>query len=202
VVTTTTTVTEQPATRFGNGAYFGIGAGANFPQNNINAFYRPGVNANAVLGWDPAVSPIGLRLNVAYNRLQGETIATVPGGATTTETRYLNADLFSGFLDAKLRLPFGRLFGATSGLYAVAGPGVTYFRNYQNFQATTGTGVVTPDNALYRNATRFAVNGGAGLDFGIGPASLFLEGRYVRTFTQGRDTDYLPVTIGLRFQTR
>jgi hypothetical protein len=41
------------------------------------------------------------------------------------------------------------------------------------------------------DATRFAANGGVGLDFGIGPASLFAEGRYVRVFTRGRDSNYI-----------
>jgi hypothetical protein len=50
-----------------------------------------------------------------------------------------------------------------------------------------------------RNVTRFALNGGAGLSWGIGAASLFVEGRYVRVFTQNRDTDFIPLSIGLTF---
>jgi hypothetical protein len=180
-VMTTTTVTDQPAApKFGNGFYFGVGGGANFPQNQLNNVYDAGPSANVQIGYDPQTAPLGLRLNLGYNRLNGQV------------------------LDLKARLPFGRLFGATSGFYAVGGGGVTYFQNYQTFQAVSGTAVGGPTAGTLRSedATRFAANGGLGLDFGIGPASLFAEGRYVRVFTKGANSNFIPVTLGLRFQTR
>jgi hypothetical protein len=190
--------------RFGNGVYFGLAAGANFPQNNINNVYDAGFNAGAQLGWDPATAPIGLRLNVTYNKLNGrrDVVATSPTGVRT-ERDLPDADLWSAFADTKLRLPFGRFLGATSGLYGVGGVGLTQFRNYQSFQSQTGTATggsvvnINPDGG--RNVTRFAINGGGGISWGLGAVSLFAEGRYVRVFTQGRDTDYVPVTIGLSF---
>lgn len=203
--TTTTTVTETPRTpKFGNGFYVGVGAGANFPQNELNNVYDAGPSANVQIGYDPQTAPIGLRLNLGYNRLNGQTLATASTGTTTTTVEAASSNLWSALLDAKLRLPFGRLFGATSGLYAVGGGGVAYFQNYQTFQNVTGTGVggSTAGTLRSEDATRFAANGGVGLDFGIGAASLFAEGRYVRVFTRGRDSNYIPVTLGLRFQTR
>jgi hypothetical protein len=199
--TTTTTVTETPTgTKFGNGFYVGLGGGANFPQNTLNDVYDVGPSANLQLGYDPQTAPIGLRLNVGYNRLNGRTL----GSTGTTRLEVESSNLYSALLDAKLRLPFGRLFGATSGLYAVGGGGVTYFQNYQTFQAVSGTpvGGNTAGTLRSEDATRFAANGGVGLDFGIGPASLFAEGRYVRVFTRGRDSNFIPVTLGLRFHTR
>jgi hypothetical protein len=200
--TTTTTTTETPRARFGNGFYIGLGGGANFPQNELNNVYDVGPSASVQFGVDPTTAPIGLRLNLGYNRLNGTTLATT--GATTLEAA--SSNLYSALLDAKLRLPFGRLFGATSGLYAVGGGGVTYFQNYQTFERVSGTtvggSVGTPRLQNAGDATRFAANGGLGLDFGIGPASLFAEGRYVRVFTRGRDSNFIPVTLGLRFHTR
>jgi hypothetical protein len=194
----------QRTGRFGNGVYFGLAAGANFPQNNINNVYDPGFNAGAQLGWDPANGPIGLRLNVTYNQLNGrrDVLSTTPAGARI-EQDLPDAKLWSAFADTKLRLPFGRFFGATSGLYALGGVGLTQFQDYQSFQNQTGTpvggSVVNFDPNGGRNSTRFAINGGGGLSWGLGSVSLFAEGRYVRVFTQGRDTDYVPVTIGLSF---
>jgi hypothetical protein len=189
------------ATRFGNGFYVGIQGGTNFPQNEIRNFYRNGYSAGGQLGWDPQNSPLGLRLNLNWNRLQGRDVLTQTGTAATTRVTLNNADLYSAMADAKLRLPFGRFLGATSGLYAVGGGGVTQFRNYANFTNVTG---VTPGQSIVntgnpQNVTRFALNGGAGLSWGIGAASLFVEGRYVRVFTQNRDTDFIPLSIGLTF---
>jgi hypothetical protein len=200
-VMTTTTVTDQPAApKFGNGFYFGVGGGANFPQNQLNNVYDAGPSANVQIGYDPQTAPLGLRLNLGYNRLNGQVL----GSTGTTRLEAQSSNLYSALLDLKARLPFGRLFGATSGFYAVGGGGVTYFQNYQTFQAVSGTAVGGPTAGTLRSedATRFAANGGLGLDFGIGPASLFAEGRYVRVFTKGANSNFIPVTLGLRFQTR
>jgi hypothetical protein len=197
VVTTTTTTTTIPVAserKLGNGFYFGVQGGANFPQNNLRNAYDTGFNGGIQLGYDPETSPIGLRVNALYNRFRG-------GAVTGRPNRNVDAETYSAFADAVLRLPFGKFLGATSGFYLVGGPGVTLFRNYQDFQRQTGVvvGQSTNQNVGSNNSTRFSVNGGAGLEYGIGKVSLFTEGRYVRTFTQGRDTDYLPVTFGLRF---
>ena len=187
--------------RFANGFNVGIHGGSNFPQNQINDFYEPGLNLGGHVGWQPMMSPLGLRLNVSWNRLNGRDLANQTIGGVRYEADLANADLVSGFADAKLRLPhFGRA-NMLSGLYAIGGGGITYFRNYSQFGATTGTpagqNVVRTFDA--QDVTRFALNGGAGLSFGIGPVALFVEGRYVRVFTAGQDTDFVPVTLGLSF---
>lgn len=197
--TTTTTIPVAPERKLGNGFYFGLQGGANFPQNNIRDAYRTGFNGGIQLGYDPETSPIGLRVNALYNRFRGDNsnaLAIQPNRASDAET-------YSAFADAVVRLPFGKFLGATSGLYLIGGPGVTYFRNYRDFQAQTGTqvnaGNNSPINVGRNNATQFSLNGGAGIEYGVGKVSLFTEGRYVRVFTNGRDTDYVPVTFGLRF---
>lgn len=198
--TTTTTTTETQPRKLGNGGYFGFGGGVNFPVSDIKTVYKTGFNGNVTLGYDPETSPIGLRLNATYDRLNGKDYTVASTATTTTTAKYKSADLYSGFVDATLRLPFGKFLGATSGFYLLGGPGITYFRNAQDFTNVSGTttGSSVGPNPT-RNVTRFALNGGAGLEYGFGPASLVVEGRYVRVFTQNRDTQFVPVTIGLRF---
>lgn len=208
--TTTTTTTESGgdvppmragSLRFGNGLYLGVQGGTNFPQNRINDFYEAGYGAGLQLGWDPTTSPLGLRVNANWNRFNGRDIANQRIGGLNYNVDLPNSDLYSAFADAKLRLPFGRFLGATSGLYAVGGGGVSYFRNYATFTNTTG--INTGGNAVNtfnaEDATQFALNGGGGVSWGIGNVSLFVEGRYVRVFTEGPRTDFIPVSIGLTF---
>ncbi len=217
--TTTTEVSTGEAmpmdrgTRFGNGFYVGLAGQAAFPQNRLNDFYRTGYGAEGHIGWDPANSPLGLRLNLGYTQLNADTRrgATLPTGGVNS---YRDPQIYQGTLDAKLRLPFGRLLGATSGLYAVGGGGVHYFRNYANTlgqttnvgtvggngQGSTGGNVTNTFNS--EDKTRFGANVGGGLSFGIAGASLFAETRYVRVFTPNTDIDYLPVTLGLTFNWR
>lgn len=206
--TTSTTTTESAgqlpmprATRFGNGFYVGVHGGTNFPQSELNDVYDAGYNVGGQLGWDPENSPLGLRLNASWNRLNGRTLTNQSIGNVAFTGELQSADLYSAFADAKLRLPFGKFLGATSGLYAVGGAGMTYFRNFDRFETVSGntanqsrTGTFNPEDV-----TRFAANAGGGVSWGIGNVSLFVEGRYVRVFTQNRNSDYVPVTIGLTF---
>lgn len=206
--TTTSTVTTESAgevprsnMRWGNGFYVGVHGGTQFPQNEINNAYDPGYNVGGMLGWDSQKSPLGVRLNASWNRLNGRTLSNTTIDGVNFTGAVANADLYSAFADAKLRIPFGRLLGSTSGLYAVGGAGMTYFRNFDRFTAVTGntanqsrTGTFNPEDV-----TRFAANVGGGVSWGLGPASLFVESRWVRVFTQNRNTDYVPLTVGLTF---
>lgn len=191
----------SPRMRWGNGFYVGVHGGTQFPQNEINNAYDPGYNVGGMLGWDSQRSPLGVRLNASWNRLNGRTLSSQSIGGVNFTGQVANADLYSAFADAKLRLPFGRFLGSTSGLYAVGGAGMTYFRNFDRFQAATGntatqsrTGTFNPEDV-----TRFAANVGGGVSWGIGSASLFVESRWVRVFTTNRNTDYVPLTVGLTF---
>jgi hypothetical protein len=122
-------------------------------------------------------------------------------------------------IDAKLRLP---LMGnrSTTALYAVAGGGVHYFLNYANTfaltnpaaeqekfaalhqardSASTATAYSVPTSG-YSSVTRPGLNAGAGLQWGVGGADLFIEGRYVTVFTKDRRTDYWPVVLGVTWR--
>jgi hypothetical protein len=213
-VSTTTTTTSSTVTtesagevpmrgnmRWGNGFYVGLHGGTQFPQNEINNAYDPGYNVGGMLGWDAQNSPLGVRLNASWNRLNGRTLSNTAIGGVNFSGAVANADLYSAFADAKLRLPFGRFLGSTSGLYAVGGAGMTYFRNFDRFSATTGTTANVSRTGTFNpeDVTRFAANLGGGVSWGLGNVSLFVDSRWVRVFTQNRNTDYVPLTVGLTF---
>jgi hypothetical protein len=195
VTTTTTTTTstgELPMMRTRSGWYLGLGGAAEIPQNAMRDYYRTGWGVEGQLGWDPVNSPLGLRLNLGYARLQNQ----------TQFSQLRDPQIYQAVGDAKLRLPFGR--GLLSGLYAVGGGGVYYFRNYTNtLNVTTNpgtggsSGVTNAFNA--EDKTQFGANVGGGIQFGLGNAALFVESRYVRIFTPNRNTDMVPVVAGLTF---
>jgi hypothetical protein len=202
-VTTESTgeVPMRSGTRWGNGFYVGIHGGTNFPQNEINGVYDTGYNVGGQLGWQPMGSPLGVRLNASWNRLNGRTLTNQQIGNVQFTGDLQSADVYNAFADAKLMLPIlgrNRVFG---GLYAVGGAGLSYLRNFDRFQTTTGTTVGESRTGTFNpeDATRFAANAGGGLSWGVGNVSLFVEGRWVRVFTQDRNTDFVPVTVGLTF---
>jgi len=207
MTTTTTTSTSTgelppaaPTTRFGNGFYIGVGAKQSFPQNRLNDVYRSGFGVEVPIGWDPANSPLGVRLNLGYTRLRGDR-ERFDFNQPTVAQGLKDPQVYQAVADAKLRLPFGHFLGATSGLYAVGGGGMYYFRNYQNtLMQTVGTGGTGVTNTFNpEDKTQFGANVGGGVSWGLGRASLYVESRYVRIFTPNTNSDMVPVVLGVTF---
>jgi hypothetical protein len=152
----------------------------------------------------------------------GATGGTTATGGYSGTARIANTDasLASAMLDAKLRLP---VFGSHSPtyLYALAGGGVHYFFNYANSLALTNPAAerakfaalhqsntastpgytnVTYSTSGYSAVTRLGTNLGAGMQWGLGPANLFVEGRYVTVLTKDRHTSYWPMLLGVTWK--
>ena len=79
-----------------------------------------------------------------------------------------------------------------SGLYTHRGPVLTV-ANWSG----EWPGLVGMLN-LNASLTKAGVNGGLGLNFGFGRAKLFLESRFVSVFTEGKNSNYVPIILGVR----
>ncbi|GLC24187.1 hypothetical protein [Roseisolibacter agri] len=203
---------------FGNGLYAGLGGGATIPVGDAYKAYNEGWGLNAVVGWDPKASPVGVRGTFAYTTLNGRAAGPQirdPLGRVDVINDFggsgVDAKQISALIDAKLRIPFGRFLGATSGVYALAGGGIHHFRDYNSTVFLTnqfyGRGINSFNNDVSllnssRNAsessTRFGLNAGLGASLGIGTAEVFAETRYERVFTEFRALNYMPVIIGVQ----
>ena len=203
---------------FGNGLYAGLGGGATLPVGDAYKAYNEGWGFNAVVGWDPKASPIGVRGTVAYTTLNGRAAGPQirnPLGRVDVINDFggsgVDAKQISALIDAKLRIPMGRFLGATSGVYALAGGGIHHFRDYNSTVFLTnqfyGRGInsFNGDAALLsasrsesESATRLGLNAGLGASLGIGTAEVFAEARYERVFTQFRALNYVPVILGVQ----
>lgn len=203
---------------FGNGLYAGVGGGATIPVGDAYKAYNEGWGLNAVVGWDPKASPIGVRGTFAYTTLNGRAAGPMirnPLGRVDVINDFggsgVDAKQISALIDAKLRIPMGRFLGATSGVYALAGGGIHHFRDYNSTVFLTnqfyGRGINSFSNdasllSASRNesesATRLGLNAGLGASLGIGTAEVFAEARYERVFTQFRALNYVPVILGVQ----
>ncbi len=197
--------------RYGNGFYIGLGGGSGIPTEALREAYDPGATVVVPIGWDSQTGPLGLRLNLGYTNFDSRRafrttgLPTAPGTGTPTTAVIAteNPQIWSAMADLKLRWPFSGYFdGARSGLYVVGGGGVNYFNHYNTSFALTnpefnnGTTVTSTSQSL----TRGALNAGGGLTWGIGTTEVFIESRYVTTFTNGRRASYVPITLGLTFR--
>ena len=88
--------------------YFRLGAGVSMPQSDFKDGYNNGFNVTGSAGWHKWNSPLGLRLDVGYDRFG------VKGGGST------NANIWSGLGQVTLKIP--QVLAVSP--YLVAGGGV------------------------------------------------------------------------------
>lgn len=187
-VSTGIVATETPMVRLPGEYYFQLGGGATLPQQRLDDFFDTGFNVTGSLGWQPVNSALGLRFDVAYDKLMGEQISGVTGD------RFDDASVWSGLANATLNLPFGNRANG-SGFYLIGGGGIHRFNDYADLN---GSGFGSGSGE--RTSTDFGVNGGAGLRFGFGRAALFAESRYFHIFTEGEKSQFVPIVAGITFR--
>jgi hypothetical protein len=178
--------------RFGNGFYLGLAAGPAIPVGRSSDLYQQGYGVSVPLGWDGS-GPLGVRADLGFSRLGGRTL-----GTGTTAFTFADQDIWSGMVDAKLRLPFGGA-GAPVSVYLLGGGGAHHFREFRDPARFVSSGTTSPGARAASSVTELGLNGGAGLAFNVAGANLFLESRYVTVFTEQNRTNMLPIVLGVTF---
>jgi hypothetical protein len=169
--------------------YVGLAAGAASPTGDVKDLgYDSGLNISVPIGWHNPANLFGLRLMLAYNQFNGAPFST--GGASPVVLSNPDPKVYSAELNLNMRFPFNER--KTSSVYLVGGGGVYMFRNFGRGSALAGylgNDVLDPDDSANESTiNKWGVNGGAGLEFGIGTSALFLETRLVNVFA-GRDDE-------------
>jgi opacity protein-like surface antigen len=164
-----------------------VGAGLSFPLGNFAADdggQAQSGGGTAMLGgeWKPAGQPFGVRVDGDFGQFCTSACDAI-GGSLDVKWRVLNANL-----NGMLEFPVGE--GARLHPYALAGIGVY---NYKL------RGDDVPSVVSDVSKTEFGFNGGLGLNFDVGQLGVFAEGRFHNILTDGKDIQYLPVMLGLRF---
>jgi len=170
------------APAYAQGAEFSLGGGVGLPLGDFDDAAKLGWHGLAGVSFVPANSPVGFQIDGQYHQYN------------------LDEDVIGGG-DLKDRL----IFGTANAVYRFSTAEGTRFRPYliggggvYNLK-TTGDddlgGVIDTDNS----ATKFGINAGAGFDVKAGNAGLFIEGRFHNVFTEGSNTTFIPITLGIRF---
>ena len=159
---------------------FGIAGGVALPVSDLADAYDPSYNGTVTLALNAPLSPIGLRVDGMFNRLNANDAATL-AGAPDLDVSSVNANVTYTLLP----LPVARL-------YLIGGGGYysTKFR----------------DTELDAEG-KFGFNGGLGLRFGLGGTQLFVEGRYHRVNLDENAVplgvparlEFVPITVGFLF---
>jgi hypothetical protein len=190
------------------GFYFGIGGGWSSPSGDYGDPYKSGWNVTVPFGFQTATSRWGFRGDIAYDAHGGKNITrdVVPPViavpiSTTVPTQFDvdGGSIWSGNFDVTVDvLQWGK--NKLSALYLLGGGGVHFF-DKPKFTATptTGTGAGVTTSYEGDSQTKFGLNGGAGLAFGVGRAALFVESRYFTAYTDNTNAEWVPIVLGLRW---
>ncbi len=171
---------------------YGIGAGLTVPTGDFHADangdgYNAGWQGTALVEFKLPQTAIGVRLDGSYSensandKLKSD-ISALVGAPSDSKTKTLG-----GSVDLTYEFPSS----SPAKAYVLAGIGM------YNFKVSVTSGNVTADTSK----TRFAWNTGAGLNYGVGGAALFVEVRFfdISAPFGGSDIKYVPIIVGVRF---
>jgi Outer membrane protein beta-barrel domain len=166
-------VSAAPAACQG-GLSLGVGGGVTLPLGDFKDAAKTGWHGLANLGWEGA-SGIGLRGDFYY----GENSVKDPASG--------KFKLAGGLGNVTYSFSAGK---SSIRPYVIGGAG------FFNGKADVKAGGVS----FSTSSTKFAWAAGGGVKFKAGSDSdIFLEGRYVSVSTSGGKTNFIPVTLGVRF---
>ena len=185
----------------------GIIGGATFPVGDYGKAASTGYNIGGFVDFGRRLGPLGIRADVLYHGFGDQDIVQTAGSGTTID--FSNKfSMVTGTLNGVFGIP---IEDSPVRPYLTAGVGAYYIKN----SPKCNTGSTTCSSSSFndsQNTTKFGVNGGAGIEFGLGGAAAFLETRFHNVFQGTPDLSctrascnrlalqIVPVQLGVRVQ--
>lgn len=170
-----------------SGVTFGVGGGVSVPlgdfaDENVGGA-ELGWAAQASLGFQGGANlPVGFRIDGMIQRFS------------------INEDF--GEVIEDFNADYQLISGTANVVYAFQSSPTSTFRPY----LIGGAGIYNldlkgddADGLGFEGVTKFGLNGGAGFNFAAGNIGLFIEGRFHNVFTEGSNTNFIPIMLGVRF---
>lgn len=148
---------------------FGIHAGLAQPMGDFGDVVESGWSAGAMLQIKPPLMPLGFRIDGTYNRFGYKAAALSEESADILSG---NASVVFDVIPSPLVTP-----------YVLGGVGMHRFSNTANDGSNTD----------------FGFHGGVGLNVGLAGFGTYIEARYVSVQTENSATNYVPITVGIKF---
>jgi opacity protein-like surface antigen len=157
------------------GAEFSVGGGLAIPTGDYDNIAKVGWQGTAAVSFVPQNGPVGFRLDGTYSQFDLES----------------TFDVHERFIYATGNVVYEFLSSEQTRLrpYLLGGLGV---------YNSKGTGSDAPAFGE-TSQTKFGLNAGAGVDFDVGGAALFVEGRFHNVFADPSSKQFIPITLGISF---
>jgi hypothetical protein len=173
------------------GLFFGIGAGANIPMNDIRGVFKDGLAGQAQVGYFPTNSPLGLRVDGTIGKIgKRETDCRVAACASPT--------VWTVGGDVILRMPLDRTSKLNPVIYVFGGGGWSHFGDIAKPQQLVGPYDRTPGHFIDVSGGHGYWDVGPGVDFSLGGLHLYAEGKYMTIMTSGKSSHMFPVFGGIK----
>jgi opacity protein-like surface antigen len=162
------------------GLGIGLIGGATLPVGNYNKIAAAGFHVGGFVDFGRRFGPAGLRADLMYHGFGDKDLLET--GDNTTEVTFSNKySMVSGTLNLVFGLP---LEDSPIRPYVLGGVGGYYVKNTPK---CNGPDIVCDpflsESDERGSATKFGINGGGGIEFGMGGANVFLEARYHHIFS-------------------
>ena len=187
---------------------FGIIGGATFPVGDYGDAAATGFNVGGFVDFGRRLGPFGIRADVLYHGFGDQDLIETSGPGTSIDlsNKY---SMVTGTLNGVFGIP---LENSPVRPYLTAGVGAYYIKNSPRCvtDSTTCTSFIRDFGD--DNTTKFGINGGAGIEFGLGGAAAFLEARFHNVFQGTPDLtctqascnrlalQMVPVNLGVKVQ--
>jgi opacity protein-like surface antigen len=168
---------------------FGVSGGLSIPTGDAGDVVKTGFNAGAHLAFKPAMLPFGVRVEGQFNQFS---LKEINEGGVSLEPDG-NYRIISGTANGVFGVP-----AASSAFrpYVIGGVGV--YNQKLSFDIL--------GEELSESETKFGLNGGVGIEFGLSGLATFIEARYHYIFN-GEDEDtgesgstrFIPISFGIKF---
>jgi hypothetical protein len=171
------------------GLFFGLGAGAEIPMNNIRAVVKDSWGLQGQVGYFPENSPLGLRADATYGQLH----------ARETDCRTCsNPKVWTVGGDVILRMPLDRTSKLNPVIYVFGGGGWNNFSSVDARQTATLGGGRDRNQPTYQNGGKAYWDVGPGVDFSLGGLHLYAEGKYMTILADNKNIHMFPVYGGIK----
>ena len=159
--------------------------GATIPLGDFGDDADLGFHLGGLVEYKPQAVPVNLRGEITYHRNglkedfftgQNPVVGNVDG----------NASMIAFVGNAVI--PFGDA-ASTARPYAIGGLGVYRLKFTGDFDGLD----------ISETATKFGINVGGGFSFNLSGFETFVEARFHSVFTEGSNTNFLPISFGFKF---
>jgi hypothetical protein len=171
--------TSAQAQGEGTGAEFSLGGGVTIPTGDFGDAAKLGWHGLVGVSFVPQSLPVGFQVDGRVSRLS------------------LDQDAISQDVsDVKTQM----IYGTGNVVYKFKSSEDSKFRPY----LIGGVGVYNIDfkgdgsDVFGDSQTKFGINAGAGFDIKAQSVGFFVEGRFHDVFTDGPNTQFIPITVGVR----